>query len=87
MPKLKISDMEQQNRRTRAVISHNMEIYGLTNDDLAKKMNCAVRTVQRKRKMPETFTCAEIRILIKVLKLTDEQVVEFIGVGKEQGRC
>ena len=80
MPKLQPSETELQNRRSRAAIAHNMEQYAVTDADLAKRFGCTVRTIQNKRRKPETFTVPELRILVKLLKMTDEQVAELIGV-------
>lgn len=80
MPKLKPSDTELQNRRTRAAIRHNMEQEGITDEYLAKRFGCTVRTIQNKFKKPETFTFTELRILSRMLKMTDEQKAEMIGV-------
>lgn len=80
MPKLKPSDTELQNCRTRAAIRHNMELYGITEDDLAKRFGKTRETIQNKFKNPETFTFSELRILSRMLKMSDEQKAEMIGV-------
>lgn len=81
MPRIQPSESELQNRRTRAAISHNMEELGITEEDLAKRLGCTIRTIQNKRRKPETITLPELRILAKYLKMTSEQVVELIGVN------
>lgn len=82
MPKLKPSTTELQNRQTRAAISHNMEEFGITESELAKRLDCTVRTIQNKRRKPETFSLPELRIIALALKMTDAQVVELLGVKK-----
>lgn len=81
LPKLKPSDLEIQNRNTRAVIKYCQERTGVTDDTLAKSMCCTVRTVQRKRQYPETLTLRDLRVLSKVLKMTEEQKAELYGMG------
>ena len=81
MPKPKLSESEKQNRRTRAAISHNMEQFGITDEDLAKRFGRTVRTIQNKRKNPDTIPLRELRILVKCLKMTDEQIIELIGIN------
>lgn len=73
MPKLKESDEEQKNRLTRAYIAKNMELYDLSDEQIAVKLRCTKRTFQNKKKRPETFTLGELRKLCIVIKLTDEE--------------
>ncbi|MDF2858670.1 MAG: hypothetical protein K0Q87_4521 [Neobacillus sp.] len=73
MPKLKESDEEQKNRLTRAYIAKNMELYGLSDEQIAVKLRCTKRTFQNKKKRPETFTLGELRKLCIVIKLNDEE--------------
>lgn len=80
MPKLKPDEKEMQNRKTRAVISYGMSKEAVTDNELAKRICRTDRTVRNKRKKPETFTLEELRILIKYLKLNDQQIVELIGL-------
>lgn len=80
MPKTAATEFEVQNRRTRAAITHNQELYDVTDQDIAKAMNCTVKTVQNKKNKPWIITMTDIRLFCKILKLTDEQIVELIGV-------
>ncbi len=73
MPKLKESDEEQKNRLTRAYIAKNMELYNLSDEQVAVKLMCTKRTFQNKKKRPETFTLGELRKLCIIIKLTDEE--------------
>lgn len=73
MPKIKESDEEQKNRLTRAYIAKNMELYGLSDEQIAAKLRCTKRTFQNKRRRPETFTLKELRKLCIVIKLNDEE--------------
>lgn len=78
MPKQEISEEEQKNRLTRAYIAKGMELYGLTEDEVAVKIRCVKRTFQNKRKRPETFTLKELRKLCIVLKLSKEEKAEIM---------
>ena len=73
MPKLKVTEEQQKNNVTRAYIAKNMELYGLTDDQVAVKLRCTKRTFQNKKKRPETFTLGELRKLCTVIKLNDEE--------------
>lgn len=82
MPKLKISETEEENRRTRAIISYGMSKEAITDLDIAKRICHSDRTVRNKKKRPETFTLSELRILVKLLKLNDQQIVELVGIKR-----
>ena len=73
MPKLKETDEQQKDRLTRAIIAKNMELYGLSEEQVAVKLRFAKRTFQNKRKRPGTFTLEELRRLGTALKLSDEE--------------
>lgn len=73
MPKLKASEEEQKNNTTRAYIAKNMELYNLTDEEIAIKLRCTKRTFQNKKKRPETFTLGELRKLCTVIKLSNEE--------------
>ena len=80
MPKQKRSELEEENCRTRAVIAYGMEREKVTELDIAKRICRVERTVFNKKRHPETLTLLEIRVLVKLLKLNDQQIVELIGV-------
>ncbi|HHV13245.1 MAG TPA: hypothetical protein GXX75_23515 [Clostridiales bacterium] len=73
MPKLKESEEMQKSRLVRAYISKNMDLYGLSEEQVAVKLRFTKRTFQNKRKRPETFTLGELWKLCAVLKLSDEE--------------
>lgn len=73
MPKLKETDEQQKDQLTRAYIAKNMELYSLTDEQVAIKLRCVKRSFQNKKKNPDTFTRKELRILCKTLKFTDEE--------------
>lgn len=73
MPKLKELDETQKDRTVRAYIAKNMELYNLSDEEVAVKLRCTKRTFQNKKKRPETFTLGELRKLCLVIKLSDEE--------------
>ncbi len=73
MPKLKESEKEQKDKLTRAYIAKNMELYNLSDEQVATKLCCTKRTFQNKKKRPETFTLGELRKLCIVIKLSTEE--------------
>ena len=78
MPKLKESEKEIKNRTARAYIAKNMELYNLSDEQVATLLHIVKRTYQRKLKRPETFTLEELRKLCQVLKFTDEEKVMLL---------
>jgi transposase len=78
MPKLKESEAEEKNRIARAYIAKNMELYGLSDEDVSKKLHVVKRTFQNKKKRPETFTLDELRKLCYVLKFNDQEKVMLL---------
>lgn len=73
MPKLKESELEQKNRITRAYIAKNMELYGLSDEEVAVKLHIVKRTFQNKKKRPGTFTLEELRKLCTLLKFNEQE--------------
>ena len=80
MPKIKPTDTELLNRQTRAVISYGMDKMAISEPELAKSINRDVRTLQRKRQHPENITLSDIRIFVRLFKLSDEQVINMLGI-------
>ena len=73
MPRLKVNESEEKDRITRAYIAKNMELYNMTDEDVAVKLRCTKKTFRNKKKRPETFTLGELRRLCNAIKLTDEE--------------
>ncbi|SES69394.1 hypothetical protein [[Clostridium] polysaccharolyticum] len=78
MPKIKLSEQEEKDRRARACIAKNMELNGLNDESVAIKLHVTKRTFQNKKKRPGTFTLAELRKLSEVFKLSDEDKLQLI---------
>ncbi|WP_029503936.1 hypothetical protein [Lachnoclostridium phytofermentans] len=73
MPKLKADESVNKDRLTRAYIAKNMELFNLSDEQIAMKLRCTKRTFQNKKKRPETFTLGELRKLCNAIKLSDEE--------------
>ncbi len=72
MPKIAITDEEKQNRVVRSIIAKNMELYGITEEELAIKCRFTTQTLRNKKKRPETFTLKELRTLCRTLHVSNE---------------
>lgn len=79
MPKLKISKTEERNRIARSVISKYMELNAVNDEQLSKKLPFTRKTLQNKRKRPETFTVLELRALCDTLKIPEEERWLFLA--------
>lgn len=73
MPRLKEPDEMQKDRITRAYIAKNMQLYNLSDEQVAIKLRCTKRTFQNKKKRPATFTLGELRRLCAAIKMSDEE--------------
>lgn len=73
MPRLKESDELQKDRIARSYIAKNMELYNMSDEEVALKLRCTKRTFQNKKKRPDTFTLGELRKLCIAIKLSDEE--------------
>lgn len=82
MPRLKPSDQEAANSIVRACISGNMERHHLDEEQLAVKVGVTKRTIQNKRKQPETLTLQELQRMAKALKFTPFQAASVL-LGRE----
>ena len=83
MPKLKIRENEQRDLFLAGAISNNMIVKRLDRPQMAKKVLVSISTFNRRLRMPETFTLAELRRVCKVLDLSDEQIIRAIkGDGR-----
>lgn len=82
MSKLKPGETEEANRRTRAIINYGMSKENITDLEIARRTCHTDRTIRNKKKRPETFTLAELRILINMLRLDEAQIVELIGIKR-----
>lgn len=79
MPRLTPSEYEMQNRITKATISSAMIMQNVKPEMLAKALGISLSSVNRKRANPEQFTLAEIRALVKYLRMNDEQKIKVLG--------
>lgn len=80
MPRLKATAAELQDRKTQAVFDYGMTMSKLNWNELGKRIHRDERTVRKKRQNPETFTLGDIRGIVKAFHLSDEQIIEFLGI-------
>nr|DAD89727.1 MAG TPA: SOS-response transcriptional repressor [Siphoviridae sp. ctWDo30] len=78
MPKVKPYTYEEKQRLVRKVISGNMEVQALSEDEIAVKMHITKRTFQNKRRRPETFSLDELWKLSELLKFSEEEKVQIL---------
>jgi len=78
MPKIKPDSKEEARRVARACISHNMERYGLKDEQVALKLHMATRSLRNRRDSPEKFTLEELWSAAQTLKLTPVQAASIV---------
>lgn len=78
MPKLKPSEEELKIRMLRGIIKKYLEVEKMTEEQLAAKMHIAKRTLQNKRRNPESFTYYQIRLILKILRVPDEEKIKVV---------
>ena len=78
MPKIKLSEQEEKNRKVRACIAKHMELNGLDDETVAIKLHVTKRTFQNKKKRPGTFTLTELRKLVDILKISESDRLELV---------
>lgn len=81
MPKVKPSPTEEASRVVRACISGNMELYNVSEEQMAVRMGVTKRTVQNRREEPRNYTLEELWALARTLKLTPIQAAS-IALGR-----
>lgn len=78
MPKLKQSDYEMMNREVRAALMAGQERKDMDSSATAKCLGVCKETYLRRNRNPEKFTLADLRILIRVFKFTDEEILKMV---------
>ncbi len=79
MPKLKPTESEQFDRSTRAVIASAQIEKDIKDKEITKALGKTERTWRNKKDNPGTFTLAEIRTLIKTLRLDSQEILKLVG--------
>lgn len=78
MPKLKPSAYEMMNREVRAALLAGQERKDMDSSATAKCLGVCKETYLRRNRNPENFTLADFRILIRVFKFTDEEILRMV---------
>ncbi|MDO4328727.1 MAG: hypothetical protein Q4C66_05260 [Lachnospiraceae bacterium] len=78
MPKLKPPENELRDDAVREALGRAMGKTKKSDEDMGICIMATRRTFQNRRKRPEKFTLKEIRLMDKVLKFTDEEIVSMV---------
>lgn len=78
MPRLKATERELEDRRTKSIIKKYQALENLSDTELAVRLGIGGSTLYKRMRNPEFMTLREIRILCKALD--DHDRVELLGV-------
>lgn len=73
MPKLKLSDRERQNRTLIAIIQSGKVMEGVSVEKLSKLTGIPKSTLYQRFSVPEDIRLGELREILKVLKIPEEE--------------
>lgn len=80
MPRLKATERDLEDRRTKSIIKKYQALEDLSDTELAVRLGIGGSTLYSRMRDPSYMTLRELRILCK--KLDDHDKVELIGVGR-----
>lgn len=80
MPKLKISDRERQNRILLAIIESGKTMTAIDTQKLSKLTGIPPSTLYQRLSQPDNIRISELREILRVLKITDEEKAK---IGRE----
>ena len=78
MPKVTPTSREMTDRQTRAVIEAAREMQGINNPQLIKALNISPSEYYRRRRDTDCFRLGDIRRIVRVLHLSDEDIVKIV---------
>ncbi|OUP21362.1 hypothetical protein B5F29_02460 [Lachnoclostridium sp. An196] len=78
MPRLQPSLDEMRDRESRAVMADGQARKAYNDEEMGKFLAITRPTYQKRRRQPDTFTMREFRAMVRVLGLSDEEIVRFI---------
>lgn len=78
MPKVRQTDNQIKDNVVRGYLAKGQAIQGLSDSEVAVKIHTTRQTYQNKKRRPSTFTLCELRSLKSCLKLTDEEIAQFL---------
>ncbi len=84
MPKVKISETEEQSRFLGRVIKSNMERYGINCEKLIKITRVSRSTHFKRIRNPDAMTLGELKAYIKVLHISDEDLLYALKGEKSE---
>lgn len=78
MPKTKPFRREEQQRNVRALIAKYMELRKANEEKVAAQAGMVKRSLQNKRRHPETFRLGELWDVCDALDVPDEERIEIL---------
>lgn len=78
MPKLKPSATELMDREIRAAILAGQERRAMDSKTTAKYLNMCKETFLRKNREPKDFTIENLRVLVRIFRITDDEILRMI---------
>lgn len=83
MPKLRLTEIQQQNALLRQAISGSAGYFNLTPNDQAEIAGVKRATWYRRLKEPEDFTLKELRRMVRRYSWTAQVVGSFLGAKED----
>ena len=84
MPRIKLSEAEEQKRFLGRVICSNMQRYGITRENLTKRAGICKSTHFKRVSDPDTMTLGELKIYIHALHISDEDLLYALKGEKSE---
>ena len=78
MPKIKPTDNDTMNRAYSGTIKNKMTRMGMSVQTFGTIIGCKERMAYTSVKTPESLSIAKVRTLVRALRLTDDEILEFI---------
>lgn len=83
MPKVRTSEAEEQRRFLGSVIKANMQRHEVDCDNLMKRTGIKKSTHYRRIREPDTMTVGELKKYIKILGISDEDLIYCLKGGEK----
>ena len=78
MAKMAQTAEQKMDKACRTIIAGRMEEMDWINEDLAKSLKTSRQTVGNKRKEPGKITLNELRAMIRVLHISDAEIIRMV---------
>lgn len=84
MPRVRMSEAEEQRRFLGRVIKSNMERYGISCEKLMKRAGISKSTHFRRVREPDSMTLGELKVYIQMLKISDSDLLYALKGEKSE---